>query len=63
MIKALNAGLDVSRDPFAEFSFLSQDGTGYLGRDSSFVVRDEVFAVLAGRIGIKTHGIDCLRYV
>jgi hypothetical protein len=58
MIKALNAGLDVSRDPFAEFSFLSQDGKGSLGRGSSFVARDEVFAVLAGRIGIKTHGID-----
>jgi hypothetical protein len=40
MIKALNAGLDVSRDPFAEFSFLSQDGKGSLGRGSSFVARD-----------------------
>lgn len=59
MITALSTGrVNCVSNPFADLSFLSQDGDASLGRGSRFVVEDGPFAVLAGRLGIKTNGTD-----
>jgi hypothetical protein len=59
MITALSTGrVNCVSNLFAELSFISQEGDASLGRSSRFVVEDGPFAVLAGRLGIKTNGTD-----
>jgi hypothetical protein len=59
MITSLSTGrVNCVVNPFADLSFLSQDGDASIGRGSRFVVEDGPFAVLAGRLGIKTNGTD-----